>query len=85
MGLHDWNRRWADGAAGIRVHEIRVDISEALELGLVDAGQNQAVRGCQGRRRPSEELVEVLAAAATLRETPGGNHEASERKAGPPS
>lgn len=65
MGLHDWHRRWADGAAGIRVHEIRVDIGEALELGLVDAGQNQAVRGCQGRRRPSEELVEVLAAAAT--------------------
>lgn len=85
MGLHDWHRRWADGAAGIRVHEIRVDIGEALELSLVDAGQNQAVRGCQRRRRPSEELVEVLAAAATLWKTPGGKREASERVAGPPS
>ena len=57
------------------MHEIRVDIGEALELSLVDAGQNQAVRGCQRRRRPSEELVEVLAAAATLWKTPGGKRD----------
>lgn len=81
VGLHDWHRRWADRAAGIRMHEIGVDIGEALELGLVDAGQNQAVRGCQRRGRPSEELVKVLAAAATLWETPGGKHEESEHNA----
>lgn len=40
LELHDWHRRWADGAAGIRVHEIRVYVGEALEICLVDAGQN---------------------------------------------
>lgn len=38
--LHDWHGRWADGAAGIRVHEIRVHVGEALEICLVDAGKN---------------------------------------------
>lgn len=38
--LHDWHRCWTDGAAGVRVHEIRVHVGEALEIGLVDAGQN---------------------------------------------
>lgn len=44
VGLHDWHRRWADRAAASG-YEIGVDIGEAPELGLVDAGQNQAVRG----------------------------------------
>lgn len=38
--LHDGHSRWADGAAGVRVHEIRVHVGEALEIRLVDAGQN---------------------------------------------
>lgn len=75
MRLHDGHGRGANGAAGVRVHEIRVYVGEALEVRLVDAGQNQAVRGCQRWRRPREELVEVLAAAATLWETPGGEDE----------
>lgn len=46
--------------------EIRVHVGEAFEVGLVDAGQNQAVRRGQRGRCPREELVKVLAAAAAL-------------------
>lgn len=72
MRLHDGHRHRAGGAAGIRVHEVWVDVGETLEIRLVNAGQDQAVWRGQRWRRPREELVEVLTTAATLWESRKG-------------
>ena len=54
------------GDGGDRVGELRVDEGEAIEVCLVDVGDDQLVRRGQLRLGAREELVKVLCCFATL-------------------
>lgn len=71
----DWYRAGTSSRtgelSGIGMHEVRVDIGETLEISLVNAGQDEAVRGGQRRGCTSEEFVKILTTATTLGEEQG--------------
>lgn len=50
------------------MYELRVDVGEAFEVGLIDVGYDQLVGWCQHGLSPCEELVKVFGSFATLHE-----------------